>query len=134
MASHAHTHHEHSGKQLVEEARVALTEAGEQWTGMRAAVFEELARHDRPASAYDIADNLSAARGKRVADPLDHRPSSVEVEFDAVLTGVAVRSLEPQYKRLVQLSTLVAKIPHHGLARRGAARPEVDEHPVTVRP
>ena len=67
MASHAHTHHEHSGKQLVEEARVALTDAGEQWTGMRAAVFEELARHDRPASAYDIADNLSAARGKRVA-------------------------------------------------------------------
>jgi len=64
---HRHTHREHSGRQLVEEARVALTEAGEQWTGMRAAVFEELARHDRPASAYDIADNLSAARGKRVA-------------------------------------------------------------------
>lgn len=34
---------------------------------MRAAVFEELARHDRPASAYDIADGLSQARGKRVA-------------------------------------------------------------------
>lgn len=68
MASqHKHDHHEHSGKALVEEARVALTDAGEQWTGMRAAVFEELARHDRPASAYDIADNLSAARGKRVA-------------------------------------------------------------------
>ena len=34
---------------------------------MRAAVFEELARHERPASAYDIADNLSKSRGKRVA-------------------------------------------------------------------
>ena len=64
---HRHDHHEHSGKALIEEARVSLTEAGEQWTGMRAAVFEELARHDRPASAYDIADNLSVARGKRVA-------------------------------------------------------------------
>ena len=64
---HKHTHREHSGSKLVDEARIALTEAGEQWTGMRAAVFEELARHDRPASAYDIADNLSASRGKRVA-------------------------------------------------------------------
>jgi Fur family zinc uptake transcriptional regulator len=34
---------------------------------MREAVFTELARHERPVSAYDIADNLSAARGKRVA-------------------------------------------------------------------
>ena len=67
MASHAHQHEEHSGRELIEEARIALTEAGEQWTGMRAAVFEELARHERPASAYDIADNLSASRGKRVA-------------------------------------------------------------------
>ncbi len=34
---------------------------------MRESVFAELARHDRPVSAYDIADKLSAARGKRVA-------------------------------------------------------------------
>ena len=34
---------------------------------MRQLVFEELARHDKPASAYDIADNLSQRRGKRVA-------------------------------------------------------------------
>ena len=65
MASHAHT--EHSGTDLVEAARASLTEHGEQWTGMRQLVFEELARHDRPASAYDIADNLSQRRGKRVA-------------------------------------------------------------------
>jgi len=44
-----------------------LTGADEQWTGMREAVFAELARHDIPASAYDIADNLSKSRGKRVA-------------------------------------------------------------------
>lgn len=62
-----HAHHEHSGGTLVEAARYALTGSGEQWTGMREAVFTELARHERPVSAYDIADNLSQVRGKRVA-------------------------------------------------------------------
>lgn len=64
---HEHSHHEHHGSELITAARDALVTAGEQWTGMRESVFEELARHERPASAYDIADNLSAARGKRVA-------------------------------------------------------------------
>ena len=67
MATHIHKHTEHHGHSLVEAAGKALIDAGEQWTSMRQAVFEELARHERPASAYDIADNLSAARGKRVA-------------------------------------------------------------------
>lgn len=62
-----HGHQEHTGEALTSAAQHALTQSGEQWTGMRAAVFEELARHDRPASAYDIADNLSKSRGKRVA-------------------------------------------------------------------
>lgn len=62
-----HSHREHSGDALLGAARRCLIDAGEQWTGMREAVFEELAKHDRPASAYDIADNLSASRGKRVA-------------------------------------------------------------------
>ncbi len=62
-----HAHHEHSGESLIAAARDALVQSGEQWTGMREAVFTELARHERPASAYDIADNLSQARGKRVA-------------------------------------------------------------------
>ncbi|QKG70824.1 Fur family transcriptional regulator [Erythrobacter mangrovi] len=62
-----HTHKEHKGEALVEAARLTLTDHGEQWTGMRQSVFEELAAHDRPVSAYDIADNLSASRGKRVA-------------------------------------------------------------------
>ena len=62
-----HGHEEHSGDTLVEAARTALTGSGEQWTGMRESVFAELAKHERPVSAYDIADNLSAARGKRVA-------------------------------------------------------------------
>ncbi|MEO0641951.1 MAG: transcriptional repressor [Pseudomonadota bacterium] len=61
------SHHEIGSPDLVLAARAALIGRGEQWTSMRAAVFEELARHERPISAYDIADNLSAARGKRVA-------------------------------------------------------------------
>lgn len=62
-----HAHEEHSGDKLIGAARDALTSSGEQWTSMREAVFSELARHERPVSAYDIADNLSASRGKRVA-------------------------------------------------------------------
>lgn len=64
---HSHDHAEHSGEELVRAARTALVDSGEQWTSMREAVFKELARHERPASAYDIADNLSRSRGKRVA-------------------------------------------------------------------
>ena len=44
-----------------------LSAAGEQWTDLRAEVFEELATYDRPASAYDIADGVSRRRGKRIA-------------------------------------------------------------------
>ncbi len=62
-----HDHHEHSGAGLVSAARAALTEAGEQWTDMRADVFEALASRGKPTSAYDIAEHVSASRGKRVA-------------------------------------------------------------------
>jgi Fur family zinc uptake transcriptional regulator len=62
-----HDHHEHSGAGLVDAARAALVAAGEQWTGMRADVFTALAARDRPASAYDIAESVSAMRDKRVA-------------------------------------------------------------------
>lgn len=62
-----HHHHEHSGEDLVSAARRAMLEAGEQWTGMRADVFDALAGRDKPASAYDIAESVGALRGKRVA-------------------------------------------------------------------
>jgi len=84
--AHSHTHHEHRGESLIEAAARALAEAGEQWTAMRETVFAELARHDRPVSAYDIADNLSAARGKRVA------PNSVYRILDVfVANNLALR-------------------------------------------
>lgn len=62
-----HRHHEHSGEKLIEEAESVLTAAGEQWTAMRADVFEALAAQERPASAYDIAETVGKRRGKRVA-------------------------------------------------------------------
>jgi Fur family zinc uptake transcriptional regulator len=62
-----HHHHEHSGENLATAAQSALMEAGEQWTDMRADVFAALAQYDRPASAYDIAEDLTKSRGKRVA-------------------------------------------------------------------
>jgi len=62
-----HDHHEHSGSSLVDAARDALVDLGEQWTEMRADVFAALARQSRPVSAYDVAEAVSTARGKRVA-------------------------------------------------------------------
>ncbi len=62
-----HAHREHSGKRLVNEAAAVLTAAGEQWTAMRADVFETLAEQERPASAYDIAEAVGKRRGRRVA-------------------------------------------------------------------
>lgn len=66
MAVHHH-HHEHHGPGLIDAAQAALVASGEQWTEMRADVFEALAALDRPSSAYDIAESVSARRGKRVA-------------------------------------------------------------------
>jgi Fur family zinc uptake transcriptional regulator len=65
MASHHH--HEHAGRSLSDAARHTLEEKGEQWTPMRAAIFDALSAEEKPTSAYDIADAVSKARGKRVA-------------------------------------------------------------------
>jgi Fur family zinc uptake transcriptional regulator len=62
-----HDHHEHHGADLARAAEATLTKAGEQWTAMRGQVFAALAGFDKPASAYDIADAVSKAQGRRVA-------------------------------------------------------------------
>ena len=68
MANAAHHDHvNHAGHELVTAARDAMVAGGEQWTDMRAAVFESLASFDQPASAYDIADKVSATLGRRIA-------------------------------------------------------------------
>jgi Fur family zinc uptake transcriptional regulator len=62
-----HNHKLHHGESLKRAAREQLTLEGEQWTEMRAAVFDALASFDKPASAYDIAEQVSKAEGRRVA-------------------------------------------------------------------
>ena len=57
----------HEGTALRDAARNRLTKEGEQWTDMRAAVFDALAGFDKPASAYDIAEAVSTKQGRRVA-------------------------------------------------------------------
>ena len=84
----AHTHHEHSGDRLVAEAEDVLVDAGEQWTEMRADVFAALAGSDKPASAYDLAEAVSAQRGKRVA------PNSVYRILDLFVRTNLARRVE----------------------------------------
>ncbi len=61
-------HHEHpAGPALTLAAKDAVIRAGEQWTGLRAQVFEALSTFDRPASAYDVTESVSRAAGRRIA-------------------------------------------------------------------
>ena len=64
MAQH---HHNHEGESLRAEAARQIGSRGEQWTDMRAAVFDALATFDKPASAYDVAEAVSKQLGRRVA-------------------------------------------------------------------
>ena len=65
MSGHVHTLHR--GAPLAAAAQAALEASGEQWTDMRARVFASLTGFTRPASAYDIAEAMSASEGRRVA-------------------------------------------------------------------
>ena len=87
MADHSHHHHqEPTGKKLADAAQATLEAKDEQWTPMRAAIFDALAAEEKPASAYDIADTVSKARGKRVA------PNSVYRILDLfVANNIAMR-------------------------------------------
>lgn len=62
-----HSHHEPKGADLAHAAQATLERSGEQWTAMRATIFETLSDFERPASAYDIADAVSKRVGRRVA-------------------------------------------------------------------
>jgi Fur family transcriptional regulator, zinc uptake regulator len=62
-----HHHHEPEGEALFKAAQATLERSGEQWTAMRASVFEALAGFDKPASAYDIAEAVSRTENRRVA-------------------------------------------------------------------
>lgn len=87
MSSH-HLHHEHSGDSLIKAAQRALVDSGEQWTEMRADVFAALAERESPSSAYDLAESVSALRGKRVA------PNSVYRILDLFVRTNLARRVE----------------------------------------
>ena len=91
----AHKHKEHEGEALIDAAKRSLEDQGERWTGMRSEVFEELARHTRPVSAYDIAENLSNQRGSRVA------PNSVYRILDIFVRGNLANRIESANAYLV---------------------------------
>jgi Fur family zinc uptake transcriptional regulator len=63
----AHHHHEPASADLAQAAQATLEKSGEQWTTMRASIFDALSKFDKPASAYDIADAVSKSEGRRVA-------------------------------------------------------------------
>ena len=63
----SHDHHHHAGAALADAARDVVVRAGDQWTDMRAKVFEALATFDQPASAYDVTELVSKLLGRRIA-------------------------------------------------------------------
>jgi len=67
MVHTAHAHLALEDSSLIDAARTVLTADGEQWTEMRAHVFEILAQAGQPVSAYEIAERLSAIMGRRIA-------------------------------------------------------------------
>ncbi|HEU0066891.1 MAG TPA: transcriptional repressor [Sphingomonas sp.] len=80
MTQTAHGHDEPQGDALMDSARQALERSGEQWTDMRRTVFAALAGFANPASAYDIAEAVSQARGRRVAANSIYRILDIFVE------------------------------------------------------
>lgn len=67
MAARAHRHHAPGSADLAAAAEAALTAQQVSWTELRAHVFSALAGMDGPASAYDVADAVSKASGRRIA-------------------------------------------------------------------
>jgi Fur family zinc uptake transcriptional regulator len=66
-AAAPHVHAQPDGAGLAEAARVALEARDERWTDLRATVFGALADIGGPASAYDVADRVTARLGRRIA-------------------------------------------------------------------
>lgn len=84
MVANAHQHR--LGPGLAAAARTALEQSGNQWTDLRATVFATLSRLARPASAYEIADEVSKSANRRVA------PNTVYRILDLFVAGkIAVR-------------------------------------------
>jgi Fur family zinc uptake transcriptional regulator len=78
----------HHGAPLAKAAQTAFEAAGEQWTAMRAVVFDTLSAFAKPASAYDIAEAVSASEGRRIA------ANSVYRILDLFVTANLARKVE----------------------------------------
>ncbi len=83
-----HDHTLHHGRPIAAAAQSALETSGEQWTAMRAAIYAALSTFDKPASAYDIAEAVSKAEGRRVA------ANSVYRILDLFVTANLARRVE----------------------------------------
>lgn len=83
-----HHHHAPGSACLADAARSVLEESGERWTAMRAATYDTLSNAERPVSAYDLAESLSASRGRRVA------PNSIYRILDLFVRTNLARKLE----------------------------------------
>lgn len=73
---------------LADAAKAAFEKSGEQWTDMRASVFDALSGFAKPASAYDIAEAVSTVQGRRVA------ANSVYRILDLFVTANLARRVE----------------------------------------
>lgn len=65
--AHAHTVEDHCAAERQQAAKRAFEAAGEQWTAMRASVFQVLLETAGPMGAYDVADKVSRNLDKRIA-------------------------------------------------------------------
>jgi Fur family transcriptional regulator, zinc uptake regulator len=62
--AHAHSH---TPTDQAEAAQAVFEAAGEQWTEIRAAVYDTIVAAEAPLSAYDIADRMSTRLSRRIA-------------------------------------------------------------------
>jgi Fur family zinc uptake transcriptional regulator len=85
MNHSSHTHHDFADTALIGAARDALVADGEQWTDMREKVFEILAGSGQPMSAYEVAERLGSAVGRRIAPNSVYRILDLFVEHNIAL-------------------------------------------------
>ncbi len=90
-AAHHHAHHHAASDDaagLAQAAQSTLEAAGEKWTATRSAIFDAVASQSQPASAYDIAEDVSRRLGRRIA------PNTVYRILDLFVTNNLVRRVE----------------------------------------
>jgi len=83
-----HNHIQYEGRSLAAAAQATLLHAGEQWTPLRANVFDAVQAAATPATAYDIAEAISRDQGRRIA------PNSVYRILDLFVATNLVRKVE----------------------------------------